>query len=236
MKQYMYNCGLLVWGWTSIAIVPASTPAYAAVVPFTETFTQNSSNWYDRPGVAPLDWSTSGGPDGSAFATTTGNFTALGTGDPLVLFRAHDEFNSSGGAFVGNWVTDGVNGFSASVRHDAGVPLNFFVRFASPANFPGANNVFFLPVPSGTWTELTAALPNPNLIFEGPFTYNQVFGNIGHVQIGVSTPASLAGLNALFDFDLDNVSIVPEPGALTLLVLGAAAMLKRRPPRRLPSA
>lgn len=224
-----------------IAAIVASTlmvahRATAATVPFTETFTQNSSNWYDRPGVAPLDWSSSGGPDGSAFATTTGNFTALGTGDPLILFRAQDEFNSSGGAFVGNWVTDGVNGFSASVRHDAGVPLNFFVRFASPNNFPGANNVFFIPVPSGTWTDLLAPLPNPNLIFEGPFSYAQVFGNIGHVQIGVSVPAALAGVDAPFAFDLDNVGIVPEPTSLALLAIGACVIGRRVASRRLDLA
>jgi len=216
-----------------LMVVPS---AVAATVPFTETFNTDSADWFDSPGTTPLFWNAVGGPDGSGFAATTGNFMALGTGDPLVLFRAHDEFNSSGGAFVSNWVADGVTGFSASIRHDAGVPLNFFVRFAGPANFPGANNVFFIPVPSGSWTELTAALPNPNLIFEGPFTYEQVFGNIGHVQIGVSTPESLAGLDASFNFDLDNVSIVPEPAALTLLVLGAAVMLKRRSTRRLPSA
>lgn len=206
--------------------------AAAATVPFTETFTQNSSNWYDRPELAPVDWSPSGGFDGSAFATTTGSFAGLQATDPLVLFRAQDEFNSSSGRFVGNWVADGVTGFSATVRQDSGVPLNFFVRFASPANFPGANNVFFVPVPSGIWTDLSAPLPNANLIFEGPFTYNQVFGNIGDMQIGVSTPASLAGLDVLFDFDLDNVSIVPEPTSLALLAVGAFVLGRRAASRR----
>ncbi len=205
----------------------SSFSAAGPTVPFTETFTQDSSNWYDGPGIAPLDWSSSGGPGNSAFATTTGSFAALAAGDPLVLFRAQDEFNSSGGAFVGDWVTGGVTGFDVSVRHDAGVPLNYFVRFAGPANFPGANNVFFIPVPTGTWTTLSATLPNPNLIFEGPFTYNQVFGNIGHVQIGVSTPASLAGVGGTFNFDLDDVGVVPEPTSLALLVIGACVVGRR---------
>jgi hypothetical protein len=228
MNNNMHNYNLFVCRLVGGLIAAPPSIAPAAVVPFTETFTHDSSNWFDRAGVSPVGWNPAGGPDGSAFATTTGSFAGLGTNDPLVLYRAHDEFNSSGGAFVGNWVTDGVTAFGATVRHDADVPLNFFVRFASPANFPGAVNVFFNPVPTGTWTNLLAPLPNPNLIFEGPFTYNQVFGNVGHVQIGVSAPESLAGLNATFAFDLDNVSLVPEPTTLGLLLIGGFVALRHR--------
>jgi hypothetical protein len=69
-------------------LVGSSFSAAGPTVPFTEAFTKNSSNWYNGPGIAPLDWSSSGGPGNSAFATTTGNFTALAAGDPLVLFQA----------------------------------------------------------------------------------------------------------------------------------------------------
>lgn len=225
-----------------IAAIVASTlmvahRAAAATVPFTETFNANSANWFvDSLGTTPLIWNATGGPDGSAFASIAFNLVNSAPNDTPLLFRAQDEFGSSGGAFVGNWVTDGVNGFSASVRHNAGVPLNFFVRFAGPANFPGANNVFFVPVPSGTWTELTAVLPNPNLIFEGPFTYNQVFSNIGHVQIGISVPQGLAGVDAPFSFDIDNVGIVPEPTSLALLAIGACVIGRRVTSRRRGSA
>ncbi len=205
----------------------------SGVVPFTETFSNNSSNWYNSSGSSPVDWISSGGPDGSAFAATSLNFSGLSAGDPAVLFRAQDEFNSSAGAFIGDWVASGVSGFNAFVRHDADVPLNFFVRFASPSNFPGANNVFFIPVPGDTWTNLAAVLPNPNLIFfEGPFTYQQVFGNIGHVQIGVTAPVPLAGTDTLVHFDLDNVSIVPEPATLGLLAVGVLVAFRRRGTRR----
>ncbi len=215
----------------SVVFFPSVT-AWAGVVPFTETFTNDSSNWFNSPGLAPVDWVSNGGPDDSAFVTTTLNFEGLGAGDPAVLFRGHDEFNSSGGAFVGDWVSSGVSGFSAFVRHDADVPLNYFVRFASPSNFPGANNIFFIPVASDTWTNVSAALPNPNLIFEGPFSYAQVFGNIGHIQIGVSVPASFAGTDTPVRFDLDSVSVVPEPATLGMLIVGGAMALRRRGKRR----
>lgn len=210
-----------------------SSAVHAATVPFTETFGSDAANWRNSSGSATVDWTATGGAgDGGGFANTAFNFVDSAANNTPILFRGQDEFGSSGGAFVGDWVAGGVTGFGAAVRHDAGVPLNFFVRFAGPANFPGANNVFFVPVASGTWTNLFASLPNPNLIFEGPLTYNQVFGNIGHVQIGVSVPGSLAGTDAAFNFDLDNVSIVPEPATLGLLAIGGLAALRRRSNRR----
>lgn len=211
-------------GW----LMAGSQSASAATVPFTETFSAGASNWRNAAGTADVNWSSTGGAgDNGGFVNTDFGFSASAANDTPILFRGQDEFGSSGGAFVGDWVTGGVTGFAASVRHDAGVPLNFFVRFAGPANFPGANNVFFVPVPSGTWTNLFAPLPNNNLIFEGPFTYGQVFGNIGHVQMGFSVPASLAGTDAAARFDIDNVSIVPEPATLALLAVGGIAWVAR---------
>ena len=212
-----------LFGLVVTVVLGTGFTASAATVPFTETFSADAANWRDTTGTSPLDWSAAGGPNGGAFTQTAFSFANSAANDTPILFRAQDEFGSSGGAFVGNWVTDGVTGFAASVRQDTGVPLNFFVRFASPANFPGANNVFFVPVPSGTWTDIFAPLPNANLIYEGPLTYNQVFSNVGHVQIGVAVPGSLAGSQADFQFGLDNVSIVPEPATLGLLAIGGLA-------------
>lgn len=228
MKQTGFARPLVLVCIAALSSAFTNVTATAGVVAYTETFTSGSSNWYNGAGSAAVDWAPAGGPNGSAFATTALSFSALAEGDTPLLFRAHDEFSSSGSAFVGNWVASGVSGFEAFVRHDADVPLNFFVRFASPTNFPGANNIFFIPVAGDTWTNLAAALPNPNLIFEGPFTYAQVFGNIGHIQIGISVPASIAGTDTTVHFGLDNVSVIPEPSSIALLGMGVAMLLRRR--------
>jgi hypothetical protein len=68
---------------------------------------------------------------------------------------------------------------------------------------------------------------NPAFVtFEGT-NFNTVFSNIGHVQIGVSVPASLDALTSPLRFDLDSVSIVPEPGGWLLLTLGMMFVVSR---------
>jgi len=217
-----------VWFASVIALALFGGTTFGATVPFTEDFAAGNSNWRESTGLGPLDWNAAGGPDGGAFASTPFSFVQLAANATPVLFRGQSGFGSSGGAFAGDWVAGGVDGFSLSVRHDAGVPLNFFARFAAPANFPGAAKVFVIPVPSDTWTLLSTTLPDPSLAFEGPLTYQQVFGNVGNVQIGVAVPAGLAGVDQNYHFSIDKVSIVPEPATLALLVGGGLAALSRR--------
>ncbi|MEO2046099.1 MAG: hypothetical protein ABGX16_05940 [Pirellulales bacterium] len=143
--------------------------------------------------------------------------------DSPVLLRGTESIlePSSGGAFFGNWIADGVGKFRAYVRHNAPQPLDFFNRFLSPLNFPGGFAIHFAPVLPNVWTELTVDLKtsNPQFVtFEGA-TFADVFDDIGNVQFGVSVPNGLAGVNQEFTFDLDQVSIsaVPEPTSLALV-------------------
>lgn len=202
--------------------------ASASIVPFTEDFSASASNWYDAMGANPVSWNMAGGPDGGAYVSTSFNPSASAANDNVLLFRAQEELNSSGNAFVGNWITDGVDEFSFLVRHNATAPVNFFARFASPVNFPASVGVGFIPVPANTWTPVTIALPNPALIYEGPFVFADVFDDIGHVQLGLAVPAALAGVDQSFTFDVDKVSIVPEPSAALLLGVAISAMAARR--------
>jgi len=214
----------LVLGLTAALTLTGATSA--ATVPFTDPFGADSSNWGDSAS-APLSWSATGGADGG-YAFGTFDFQSTQTGNDVIVLRSSLSMGSSGGELFGNWVTDGVGGFSADVRQDSGVPLTFFVRYASPMNFPGAVSLIQTQVPSGEWTQLYVPLPNPGLIFEGPFTYGDVFGNIGRVQLGVRVPEALAGMDTTVTFGLDNVSIVPEPATLLLLGLGGIAVSARR--------
>lgn len=204
-----------------------ASQAQAIVIPFTEEFTTNAADWRDANGMVDLTWVASGGPDGGSYASTTFNFVSSLSTDTPALFRAHDEYGaagSSGGAFIGNWVTAPVMTAGVWVRHNAGVPVSFFFRYASPANFPAAVSVLSPPVPSGQWTFLTVPIPDPGFIFEGPFTYPMVFSNIGHLQIGVLVGNDLAGVNQTFTFDIDRVTITNAPGIPAVSTAGMVVL------------
>lgn len=216
---------------TAIAAVLLASPALGGLAnPFTEGFDADSSNWRESDSTTPLAWSPAGSFNGSPFASGTFNFVSNAADDTPAILRGHDSFDSSDDAFVGNWVDAGVTEFTAFVRHDAPVPLNYFVRFASPANFPAAAGVSFIPVAPNTWTPITISVAegSPQLVFEGPFTHSAVFSNIGNVQIGVSVPQALAGVDQGFTFDVDNIGIAPSPSSLALLALAGVAIRRRR--------
>lgn len=206
--------------------------AGAATLPFTEAFSADASGWLDNASGS-LTHAASGGQDGGGFVSTQFNFvgsTAGGQGP--VLFRGNA--TASGGAFTGNWLTDGVATLSAWVRHDSDVPVNFFARFVAPAGFPGAIATVSTPVAaSGDWTQIAISISpsNPQFVsFEGS-DFAAIFSSIGRVQIGASIPTALAGVDRVVHFDLDSVSIegaVPEPTALTVFGLGLAALALRR--------
>ena len=183
--------------------------ALAATVPFTEEFQMDAANWYDGAGSSELPWAPSGGPDGSGHVFAALSLVAASEGDTPVLFRAQDKWGSSGGAFEGDWIADSVLRFSCLVRHDAPFPLTFFVRFSSPANFPGAIAVNFAPVLPESWTRIDIDIDpaNPQFVsFEGS-DFTTVFSNVGHIQIGVSVGPGQDGFPAPITARLDKVNI-----------------------------
>lgn len=218
-KQLLVGIGLLL----------GVSPALAGDTVFTEEFA-DAANWLTG-GFTALTEVASGGPDGSSYVSLDAAFNNIGQG---TIFRGHSGFNASGGAFAGNWIDQEYLELSAVVRHNAPLPLNYFVRLSGPNNFPAAGVVSFAPVLPNTWTEITFnVLSNsPQIVtFEGS-DYNTVFSNIGNVQLAVSVPDGFDMNLATFTFDLDQVSIatVPEPMSLMLAVGGLVAVcgLRRR--------
>jgi hypothetical protein len=214
------------------ALASLANHSLAASVPFVEGFDTGTSGWLDNASSS-LSFVASGGQDGGYVATQFNFVGSSAGGQGPVLFRGNA--TASGGAFTGNWIIDGVGTLSAWVRHDADVPLTYFARFATPAGFPGAIAIDFTPVASSAgpdgWTRIDFAIDPAStqfVSFEGS-DFASVFSSVGRVQIGVSIPAALAGVDRVVRFDLDTVGIAaaaPEPAscAALLALLGALAL------------
>jgi hypothetical protein len=204
-----------------------SCVALGVVVPFTEQFSSSGANWSSSPVFTPLNYPSSGGPDGSAFGSQNFSFANQAAFNQPILFRGQSNFNSSGNAFVGDWISAGVTTVSFDVRHNAAAPIDYFVRFA-PAFGAGVVGLFSAPVQPGVWTTLSFSVnsSNPQIIFEG--TTFATFSSIARTQVGILVPQSLAGNQSSFSFDIDNFSVVPAPSAFALLVSGACLATRRR--------
>jgi hypothetical protein len=213
---------------TLAAAVASATQATAAL-PFLENFDNDAANWkQDSAGATNMNYVATGGPDGGAYVSRSFALPAYTPPGPFgpaapIAIRGQENFNSSGGAFGGNWLAAGVNEVSAYFRHNAGVPLAFNFRLVGPTNTPGASYAT-LEVPSGIWTEVSMDVRKvpegtfPNLTYGGG-TYETVFDEVTRIQIGAVIPPSWTGGNVTFDLDKVAVS-VPEPA--TLVHVGAA--------------
>lgn len=203
----------------------------ALIVPFTEDFSGNASGWLTGASQSPT-WNSTGGADGGAYISANATMTPTGFG--AALFRGNAANDASGDAFVGNWLSGGATLFSAFIRHNAEQPLDIFARLDAGGG-RAASSVGF-SVPTNQWFQISLPIVDSPTSFQSfgqpPTGFVIVFTNIQNVQFFAS-PSSPAGT---FRFDLDKVSVVPEPGTLGLLGLGAALFVYAGARQRLRSA
>jgi hypothetical protein len=213
----------------SFAIVlAAAAPALAVLNPYTETFSSPAASWSSSAVFTPLNYPSSGGPDGSGYGSAPFGFAGNVNGDFPIMFRAQGSFGSSAGAFVGDWLGAGVTTFSFSVRDSVPFPVQYFARFSSGG--PGVVALESTPVAPNTWTTFSIGInPSTPFIYEGaPTLFGQTFGAMDRLQIGVVVDANLAGQAGPFTFDVDNVAIAPAPASGAVLLLGLAGRRRRR--------
>jgi len=220
----------------ALSLVATSSSSWAVTVPFVEDFTNNNAGWANFNSSGFATYNATGGPDGGAYISGPRTLTGLTPGNTAIALRARfdDPWNSSGDAFAGNWQFAGARKLSAWVQHDIPTPVNFFVRAAGQANFPGhiyveglgtdANTWKF--VQPNTWTQVFFDMSkfSTQLLNSEGGTWNGVFGppnGVGHVQLGVIVPAGYSADTTTFNISVDKVSLsTPEPTSAILAVVG----------------
>jgi len=211
-----------------LALFTATPRATALIVPFTEDFTSGASNWLNGSSAAPT-WSATGGVDDGGYISAPGAISAGGFG--TIVFRGNAAVDASGDAFVGNWLTGGVSTFSAFVRHDAPVALNFYARLDAGSG-RAASSVDF-SVPSGTWFQLNipiteASFQSYGAAGTGTAAFNSVFSSILNVQFALSSTQDPSTAGQTYNVSLDRVAIVPEPSIAALGLLALLGFLASR--------
>lgn len=214
----------------ALAIVGTALSASASVTPFTETFSNDPSDWTSSNRGA-LSWFSTGALDGSSYVSGSADLNTAGPFG-LTLLRGEADNMASGGAFVGNYLTSGITTIEFDFRHNAGVDLDIAIRLASPTNSPGLAVQTSGLIASDEWVHLSFDLNfgNPLMTLGGAPTqafYEQIMSSIGNLQISSFRPDGLT-TPLVADFDLDNVQITPTPGSAALLGLGMLGATRRR--------
>jgi len=210
----------------------SASAALALTLPTTENFDATNQNWKNSVSALTQNatWISGGGPSGVGDAFIESSFTTAATGTPSasqVVFRARDTVDSSNDAFFGNWIDAGVTTLDFWIRHDAATPLNLGLRLPTSAGFPAMLGRFPVAVQPNTWTHLTMAInnSNPELLDEtGPThaNFNAVFSNLTYLQIFADLSGQ--GNSTVINFDLDKVSLVPEPSTWLMAGMGLPAL------------
>jgi hypothetical protein len=147
-----------------------------------------------------------------------------------IIFRANSSLSASGGAFAGDWLEAGATRVQAHFRHDFDEkPVQYFLRLAPSA---GGAEIFFADreAPADQWTLLNFEISAANWQSGGAAFFGQQLGNIANFQIGALLERPITNTSAEIFFELDEVSIVPEP-AMAFMAIGSAIgvlVLRRR--------
>lgn len=210
---------------TTIAVsLFTGAAANAVTIGFVEDFATDVAGWEDAVSN-PLTPIESDGVDGGAYASTTFNYLGYTNsfGGGPVAFRGSFADSASGGAFVGNYLTEGVGAIRASFRHDAPEDLTIFMRVSSEFNFPGAVIAQTISIPANTWTEILFAIDpmSPFCIGEG-VSCAAALSDVANIQFGTDAPAGLLDDDFAYTLDIDQVAVlpIPEPGTALLMSLG----------------
>lgn len=204
--------------------------------PYTESFDAGAANWLGGD-FLPAGEVASGGVGDSGYITAQTGFEFNDPDSFNIVFRGNTGLfpgtDASEGNFFGNWIAGGVTELSFSIRHNISEPVTIITRIAHDsmgAPFPGAVALTFAPVLPGEWTEIRIAIDpnNPSFVSFENSTFQDVFSDVGFIQIGVAAPAGLLGDPGVFDFGLDNVRIVPAPAGGGLLGVFGLALSRRR--------
>ncbi|MCB9837733.1 MAG: hypothetical protein H6813_00190 [Phycisphaeraceae bacterium] len=203
------------------AVAALAGAAHAATPGFVETFQSGLNGWGSNPSLVTLV--TSGGADGAADAYAAVSDT--GFSELLIRRSATD-----GPEFSGNFLAAGITGIAFDVN-ELGIDdgLSIRVGFGTLGNFWVSNTS--IDPQADTWETFSVQLIESNFteVFGAGGTWNAAMSNVQRFQIRHDAdPIGIMPDPSTGDFGVDNIRLIPTPGAGGLLALAGAAALRRR--------
>jgi hypothetical protein len=215
--------------------------AHAITHGFTESFSANDANWRGLANAQSVMFHATGGVDDSGYIShlesadpPAGNFSGAipptQAAGGAIIFRANANVDASGDAFTGNWIDAGITRVQAFVRHDfTEKPINYYLRLAPAA---GGAEIFLgdTEVVNGQWSLVNFAISPDNWFSGGAANFGQALVNIANFQIGALIETPFTNTTTPVFFEIDEISVVPEPAsaAFTIGAVLAGLSVRRR--------
>lgn len=219
-----------------LAVVLSTSAAFGVTLGQSDTFQDGAENW--QAGVGGLSLVSTGGPAGAG-----DQYLQISSGVPPLPPRLI-AFNDA--QWLGNFAAAGVTSVAVDLLNtgSSSLPMRIVIReSAGVASTPGyATSTPFVLPPDGLWHHVVFGLNAASLTgINSPQPLAVDLANVQDFRILASASPAGVGDVLTAQFGVDNVTAVPEPSGVTLLLLGAAAAascfdLSFRPrPRRVPA-
>jgi len=207
---------------TSVCFLVASPTVYGATLGQVDDFQGPSLDSWDR-GTAIAG----GGPLGAGDDFLRVNSTGGGGPDSRLI-----TFNQA--QWSGDYLTAGITGIQLDVNNTGGTDLLLRVVFGDSTK-PNAGGSWYAStagvpvlVASG-WLNVFLPIESADLtLVEGADSYADVMSSVTTMRILSSAVPAARGDRLDATLGIDNVTATPEPTTLGLIVVGAAAIVRRR--------
>jgi hypothetical protein len=199
----------------ALAVVLSTAAAFGVTLGQVDTFQSGADNW--QGGTNGFVLVPTGGPGGSG-----DQFLQVSSGAPPLSPRP-TIFNDA--QWLGDFAAAGASSVTMDLRNtgSTAVPIRVVIReAASVASTPGyaTASPFMLP-PDGLWHHAVFGLDAASLAgINSPHPLAADLANVQDFRIVASAAPAGVGDILTAEFGVDNITTVPEPSALVLLLLG----------------
>ncbi len=212
-------------GMLAVALATSGlvTHARAGIVGTKDDFQSGTVNdWYGGTITANVGNGVGGAAD--RFLTVQTNGNTAGSGSHLAIHNSETRWN-------GNYIAEGVTGFTVDLRNMGTTTLNMrLVIFGLGTRFTSTTGISIAP--GSGWQHLTFPVSQTSLTrVLGTGAYADVVGSVNQIMFrhDDGTPSS-GGTTVNGMVGIDNITAIPAPGAAGVLAAGMVIGARRRRP------